>query len=106
VEWARALLDIYTSWAERLGFAVEWLDGQPDLHEADHPEALLRLKGACAFGLLRGEAGEHRLIDRSAGKRRVLCAAVEVLPDGDLPPIPPAELRFDVFRSGPTFPYS
>ena len=92
---------IYLRWAERMGFAVEWIDGQPELHDDHHGDALLRIAGPFAYGMLRGETGVHLLVRLAAdGRRWQYFAAVDVLPDGDHPLPPPGELRRDTFRSG------
>src|SRR5262249_59870595 len=59
--WPQMLLRTYQRWAERMGFALEWIDGEPALHADDHGDGLLRITGPYACGLLRGEAGMHRL---------------------------------------------
>jgi peptide chain release factor 2 len=106
--WPGMLLRQYQRWAERLGYEVHWLDGEPGLHEEIHAEGLLRIAGPFAFGLLRGEAGLHRLVHRPTpgGQRRTAFAAVEVLPDGEHEAIPPEEISRATFRSGGPNPYS
>jgi peptide chain release factor 2 len=103
------LLRVYQRWAERMGFPVEWVDGEPSLHADDYGDGLLRISGSFAYGLLRDEAGVHRLVHTApeAGRRRQAhLAHIEVLPDWDLPPPPACELLRQTFRSGSPSPYS
>ncbi len=107
--WVRMLLRVYQRWPERMGFGVEWVDGEPGLHADDHDDGLLRISGAFAYGLLRGEAGVHRLIctaPEAGGRRQTHFADIEVLPDCDLPPPPAGELLRQTFRLGGQSPYS
>jgi peptide chain release factor 2 len=107
--WVRMLLRIYQRWAERMGFPVEWIDGEPGLHAGDHGAGLLRISGSFGYGLLRSEAGVHRLVraaPEAGGQRQALFADVDVLPDCDLPPPPACELQRQRFRSGGPSPYS
>jgi ATP-dependent Clp protease ATP-binding subunit ClpC len=72
------LAAMYAEWARHRGFALTWWRDPRD----DEEPWLLGVRGAYAFGLLRGEAGLHRL--RLAGTadnpgRRVV-AAVRVAP--------------------------
>jgi peptide chain release factor 2 len=103
--WVRQLLRVYERWAERMGFAVEWLDGEPGLHA----DGLLRIAGPFAYGLLRGEAGVHGLVratPEAGASRQAHLADVDILPHGDLPPPTTGELLRQTFRSGGSSPYS
>jgi peptide chain release factor 2 len=97
------LLRLYERWAERMGFAVEWIDGQPGLHSDDHTDGLLLIRGPFVHGLLRHEVGLHRLVhilqDRT-GRRGTVFAAVDVVPDGEHPELPVEELMRQTFRYG------
>jgi peptide chain release factor 2 len=107
--WVRVLLRVYQRWAERMGFQVEWIDGEPGLHAGDHGDGLLRISGPFAYGLLCGEAGVHRLVcaaPGAGGRRQSHFADVDVVPDCDLPPPPACELHRQTFRSGGRSPYS
>lgn len=97
---------MYRRWADRRGFAVETLDTERG-DEAGVRSATIAVRGANAFGLLRGETGVHRLVRISpfdaAARRHTSFAAVEVLPD--LPDdveieIRDEDLRIDTFRAG------
>jgi peptide chain release factor 2 len=108
--WVRMLLRLYERWAERMGFAIEWVDGQPGLHSDNHTDGLMRISGPFAHGLLRHEAGLHRLVhilQDGTGRRGTVFAAVDVVPDGEHPELPVGELLRQTFRSGgPTTQYS
>lgn len=51
------LVEVYTSWAQWKRHGVDWLR---EPREDDEP-AMFAVKGLYAFGMLRGEAGLHRL---------------------------------------------
>ncbi len=107
--WAGMLLRQYVRWAERMGFMVEWIDGEPGLHPDGHDDGLLRVAGPFAFGLLRGEAGTHRLVripPPGDGRRQTTFATVDVVPDGEHPALVPGELMRQTFRTGGGSPYS
>jgi len=100
------LLRMYVRWAERKKFKLETLDLLPG-DEAGIKSATLSVTGPYAYGLLKAEAGVHRLVRISpfdANKRRhTSFASVFVYPeledDGELV-IDDKELRIDTFRAG------
>jgi len=83
-DWANMLLRMYTRWAEKNKFDVEFMDYMQG-EEAGIKNATILVRGEYAFGLLKGEMGVHRLVRISpfdANKRRhTSFASVEVLPD-------------------------
>jgi len=98
-DWAEMLLRMYTSWAQRAGYKAELLD-RDDNEEAGINSATIAIRGAMAYGYLRGESGMHRLVRispfNSEGKRQTSFAAVDVTPDvGETIDI---ELRSDEIR--------
>ena len=105
-DWAQMLLRMYVRWAERKKFKLETLDLLPG-DEAGIKSATLSVTGPYAYGLLKAEAGVHRLVRISpfdANKRRhTSFASVFVYPeledDGELM-IDDKELRIDTFRAG------
>lgn len=107
-DWAEMLLRMYLRWAESRGFQVDELDR---LHgdEAGIKSVTLQISGPYAYGLLKGEAGIHRLIRISpfdaSGRRHTAFASVDVYPDIDTNieiDVREEDLRIDVFRaSGP-----
>jgi peptide chain release factor 2 len=106
-DFASMLMRMYLRWAEDRGFESEIMD-KSDAEEAGIRNATLHIKGDYAFGLLKGETGNHRLVRvspfDSAGRRHTSFAAVDVTPDlGDDAPIEidyAKDVREDVFRAG------
>ena len=60
-DWANMLLRMYTRWAEKHGYKVEYLEETPG-EEAGIKSATVQVKGHNAFGWLKTEAGVHRLV--------------------------------------------
>ncbi len=83
-DWAEMLLRMYVRWAERRGYRVQLLD-RSDNEEAGIRNATISIQGDYAYGYLKGETGNHRLIRISpfdaAGRRHTSFAAVDVTPD-------------------------
>jgi len=105
-DWANMLLRMYTRWAESKGHGVERIDVLAG-EEAGIKNATILIKGAYAYGYLKGEAGVHRLVRISpydANKRRhTSFASVDVIPEitDDIKiDINPADLKIDTFRAG------
>ncbi|MDR0363179.1 MAG: peptide chain release factor 2 [Planctomycetota bacterium] len=103
-EWAEMLLRMYLRYFERRGWKVEELDFLPG-EEAGIKGVELSIKGAFAYGYLRGEMGVHRLVRISpfSGKRETSFAAVDVVPDyqEDINiVIEEKDLKIDTYRSG------
>jgi peptide chain release factor 2 len=104
-DWAEMLLRMYLRWAERHGYEVELLD-RLDGEEAGIKSATIALRGAYAYGYLRGENGVHRLVRISpfdaAKRRHTSFASVYVYPeiDDDVEiEILDKDLRVDTYRS-------
>jgi peptide chain release factor 2 len=85
-DWAEMLLRMYLRWAEIQGFQVELLE-RSDAEEAGIRNATIAVRGEYAYGYLKGESGNHRLIRISpfdaAGRRQTSFAAVDVTPEPD-----------------------
>lgn len=83
-DWAEMLLRMFLRWAERRGYQSELLE-RSDAEEAGIRNATVVIRGDFAFGYLKGESGNHRLIRispfDSAGRRHTSFAAVDVTPE-------------------------
>jgi peptide chain release factor 2 len=83
-DWAEMLLRMYLAWARDHDYDTEILDRQ-DNEEAGINSATIAVRGAMAYGYLKGEAGIHRLVRispfNSEGKRQTSFAAVDVSPE-------------------------
>jgi peptide chain release factor 2 len=105
-DWAQMIQRMLIRYCQRKGWPVEILDEQP-AEEAGIKSATIAVDGPYAYGLLKAEAGVHRLVrispfDQQA-RRQTSFAAVSVNPDveQDLDiEIKDEDLRVDVFRSG------
>jgi peptide chain release factor 2 len=105
LDWAGMLLRMYIRFCDSQGWSVSFLDRQ-DGDEAGIKSASLSISGAFSYGMLRAEAGVHRLVrispfDASA-RRHTSFAACFVYPDvEDLIEIEVNEvdLRVDTYRA-------
>ncbi len=105
-DWAQMLLRMYQRWGNAKGFKVDLLDAQPG-EEAGIKSATLTITGPFAYGLLKSEAGVHRLVRISPydsnARRHTSFTSVFVSPeieDDFEVVINPADLRIDVYRAG------
>ena len=104
-DFAAMLSRMYLRWADRRNLKAELLD-ETTGEEAGIKNATIELKGPNAYGLVRGEAGSHRLVRQSpfdsAHRRHTAFALVEVLPELEGQSeitINPDDVRMDVFRA-------
>jgi peptide chain release factor 2 len=85
-DWAGMLLRMYARWAEQREFESEMLE-YSEADEAGIRSATIAIRGAYAYGYLKGETGNHRLIRispfDSAGRRHTSFAAVDVVPESE-----------------------
>ncbi|MEK6579059.1 MAG: peptide chain release factor 2, partial [Bdellovibrionota bacterium] len=105
-DWAMMLMRMYQRWGQDKGFKVQVLDALPG-EEAGIKNATLTIAGSFAYGLLKSEAGVHRLVRISPfdsnARRHTSFSSIFVTPEIDADfevVINPADLRIDVFRSG------
>jgi peptide chain release factor 1 len=103
--FAGDLVRMYLRWCERKGFRTEVLSENPS-ELGGYKEAVLRVEGQGAYGLLRFESGGHRVqrvpATESQGRIHTSAATVAVMPepdDAEEVQLNPAELRIDTFRA-------
>lgn len=105
MDWASMLLRMYTRFFERRGWDYEEID-RVEGDEAGIKSVTINVNGDFAYGYLRAEAGNHRLVRQSpfnADKlRQTSFALVEVLPaiENKEVEIKEEDLQWDFFRSG------
>lgn len=104
-DWAEMLLRMYVRWAERKKYTTKIVDLQPG-EEAGIKSVTFIVRGSCAYGYLKGEAGIHRLVRISpfdAGKRRhTSFASVAVYPEANedvVIDIDEKDLHIDTYRA-------
>jgi peptide chain release factor 2 len=104
-DWADMLLRMYLRWAEDKGFKTETLDHQPG-EVAGIKSATIRIIGHNAYGLLKTEAGVHRLVRISPfdsnARRHTSFASVWIYPEVDDNIniiIDEKDLRIDTYRA-------
>lgn len=104
-DWASMLYRMITRYCEVKGFNYEVMDYLPG-EEAGLKSGTLRITGPYAYGLLKSEAGVHRLVRISpfdANKRRhTSFTAIEVLSEIDEDinvEVREEDLKMDVFRA-------
>ncbi len=104
-DWAEMLLRVYLRWAEDHKFKVQVLDHEPG-GEAGIKSATIEITGRKAYGLVKSEAGQHRLVRQSpfdsSHRRHTSFALVEVLPEVDDAieiEVRDEDLRVDTYRA-------
>jgi peptide chain release factor 2 len=104
-DWANMLLRMYTRWAERHGYKVEYLEETAG-EEAGLKSATIEVKGRNAFGWLKTESGVHRLVRISPfdsnARRHTSFASIQIFPvvdDRIIIDIKEADVRTDTMRS-------
>ena len=104
-DWAEMLYRMYTRWFEKKKFLSALLDYQPG-DEAGIKDVTLEVKGEFAYGLLKAEAGVHRLVRISpfdaSNRRHTSFASVFVYPSADEAveiEIDSNDLRIDTYRA-------
>jgi peptide chain release factor 2 len=104
-DWAQMLFRMYLKWAEKNDYKTEIVDISYG-DEAGIKSATFTVKGPYAYGMLKGEAGIHRLVRISpfdANKRRhTSFVAVLVYPDVEEDieiEIDDSDLKIDTFRA-------
>jgi len=105
-DWASMLYRMYQMWAKAHGYDVKVMDVLQG-EEAGIKNVAFTVNGNNAYGMLKSEAGVHRLVRISPfdsnARRHTSFTSVYVTPeiDDDFEVvINPADLRIDVYRSG------
>ncbi len=102
--FAAELFRMYQRFVQRKGLTVEVIS-LSDSTAGGLKEAIFAVRGSDAFGLLRREAGVHRVqrvpATESQGRIHTSAATVAVLPEAEEVDVEihPNDLRIDVFRS-------
>ncbi len=104
-DWAEMLMRMYTRWAERRRFKLEWIE-ESEGEGAGIKSATVRVIGPDAYGWLKHETGVHRLVRispfDSSARRHTSFASVGVYPvvdDTIEVEILDKDLRVDTYRS-------
>ena len=103
---ASRLIRMYTLWAERHGFKLEWIE-ENEGEAAGIKSATIQIKGRNAFGWLKTENGVHRLVRISPfdanARRHTSFASVNIYPvvdDRITIDIKESDVRVDTMRAG------
>jgi peptide chain release factor 2 len=104
-DWANMLLRMYTRWAEKHDYKVEFHE-ETQGEEAGVKSATIEVKGRNAYGWLKSEDGVHRLVRISPydsnARRHTSFASVNVYPvvdDRIVIDIKPDDVRTETMRS-------
>ncbi len=104
-DWAEMLLRMYTRWAEKHNYRVEYQE-ETEGEVAGIKSVTLKISGHNAYGWLKSESGVHRLVRispfDSAGRRHTSFASVGVYPvidDTIEIEINESDCRIDTYRS-------
>ncbi len=104
-DWAQMLYRMYSRWVEKKDFKLDVIDYQPG-DEAGIKDVTFEVKGDYAFGLLKSEAGVHRMVRISPfdtnSRRHTSFASVFIYPavEDDIEvDVNQADLRIDTYRA-------
>ena len=104
-DWAQMLYRMYSRWVEKQDFKLDVIDYQPG-EEAGIKDVTIEIKGDYAYGLLKSEAGVHRMVRLSPfdanNRRHTSFASVFIYPaiDDDIEiDINQTDLRIDTYRA-------
>lgn len=104
-DWAEMLLRMYTRWADKRGFSIEWLE-ESQGEEAGIKSATVKISGENAYGWMKTESGVHRLVrispyDSSARRHTSFASAwvSPVIDDNINVEIDDKDLRIDTYRA-------
>lgn len=106
MDWTEMLFRMYTRYFEKKGWKFETIDQTPG-EEAGLKSVTLSVNGKYSFGMLKYEAGVHRLVRlspfNSDNLRQTSFAMLEILPQVDQDPkidVKEEDLEWDFFRAG------
>lgn len=106
MDWTQMLYRMYSRWAEKKNFKLEILEETPG-EEAGLKSVTFLVEGAYVYGLLKKEAGTHRLVRKSPfnadNLRQTSFALVEIMPQIDQKTevdIKEEDLEWNFFRAG------
>jgi peptide chain release factor 2 len=106
MDWTEMLFRMYSRFIERKGWSLEIIDENPG-EEAGLKSITFLVEGEYAYGLLKNEAGVHRLVRQSPfnadNLRQTSFALVEVIPqieENSSLDIKEDDLEWDFYRSG------
>ena len=104
-DWGNMLLRMYTRYAEKNNWKIEFLNYLPG-EEAGIKSVTMLIKGKNAYGYLKSEKGVHRLIRispfDSSGRRHTSFTSIDVIPELDEEieiEIKNEDLKIDTFRA-------
>tara|TARA_X000001036_G_scaffold74885_1_gene66416 strand:- start:546 stop:1475 length:930 start_codon:yes stop_codon:yes gene_type:complete len=104
-DWAQMIYRMYSRWVEKKEFKTDIIDYQPG-EEAGIKDVTFEVKGDYAFGLLKSEAGVHRMVRISPfdanNRRHTSFASVFIYPsiEDDIEiQINQTDLRIDTYRA-------
>src|SRR6201985_647112 len=104
-DWASMLLRMYTRWAEKHGFKIEYLE-ETQGEEAGIKSATIQISGHNAYGWLKTEGGVHRLVRISPfdsnARRHTSFSSVAIFPvvdDSIKIDIKESDVKVDTYRS-------
>jgi len=104
-DWAQILTRMYTRWADRRGYKVEYLEESAG-EEAGIKSVTLKFTGAGAYGWMKTESGVHRLVRispfDSSARRHTSFSSVWVYPvvDDNIDiVINESDCRIDTYRA-------
>ena len=104
-DWAEMLMRMYTRWAERRGYKLNWIE-ESEGEEAGLKSVTIEVKGEKAYGWMKTESGVHRLVRispyDSSGRRHTSFASVWIYPvidDSIEVEVEDKDLRVDTYRA-------
>lgn len=105
-DWASMLMRMYIKWADANNYKCRLLDLLEGEFHGSVKSCTMEISGAYAFGMLKNEAGVHRLIRvspfDSQNRRHTSFSAIEIIPEIDINTsveLDMKDIKIDTFRS-------